>query len=177
MRRIGSRLRGSWRFATPGAAVAAAIEQMMQDEEEREIALSALADEIHNRLQTSRSGFVGKGLALSAARATTYSVSRSVNYRIRFHPLVSRDLDAIARLAIDKSGRLPWNQVSRGFLYGGEVVRFASQSWEIFQPRRMSAAVFVKTIEPWRGRPRYYRNQHFRCVWRTGVLECKEVGE
>ena len=33
-------------FATQSAAVAAAIEQMIQDEAEREVALSALAEEI-----------------------------------------------------------------------------------------------------------------------------------
>ena len=36
-------------FATQSAVVAAAVEQMIQDEAEREVALSALADEIRAR--------------------------------------------------------------------------------------------------------------------------------
>ena len=45
-------------FATQSAAVANAIERMMQDEEEREVALSALAEEIRLRLLTARSKYV-----------------------------------------------------------------------------------------------------------------------
>ena len=41
-------------FATQSAAVAAALEQMMQDEEEREVALSALGQEIRARMETPR---------------------------------------------------------------------------------------------------------------------------
>ena len=39
-------------FATQSAAVAAALEQMMQGEEEREVALSALRQEIRARMET-----------------------------------------------------------------------------------------------------------------------------
>ena len=56
-------------FATQSAAVAAAIEQMMQDEEERGVALSALAQEVRARMQTARSEYVDKEQAFSAARA------------------------------------------------------------------------------------------------------------
>ena len=45
-------------FATQSAAVASAIEQMMQDDQEREIALSALSEEIRARMQTVRSEYV-----------------------------------------------------------------------------------------------------------------------
>ena len=57
-------------FATQSAAVAAALEQMIQDETEREVALTALAQEIRTRTQTPRSRFVDQQQAFSAARAT-----------------------------------------------------------------------------------------------------------
>ena len=56
-------------FATQSAAVANAIEQMMQDEEEREVALSALAEEIRARMQTARSEHIDRETTFSAARA------------------------------------------------------------------------------------------------------------
>ena len=57
-------------FATQSAAVAAALEQMMQDEEEREVALSALAQEIRTRMETSRLAFIDQDDAFAAARGT-----------------------------------------------------------------------------------------------------------
>ena len=45
-------------FATQSAAVAAALEQMMQDEEEREVVLSALGQEIRARMETPRAAFI-----------------------------------------------------------------------------------------------------------------------
>ena len=57
-------------FATRSAVVAAAVEQMIQDEAEREVALSALADEIRERVHTPRSDYVGQERAFSSARAT-----------------------------------------------------------------------------------------------------------
>ena len=56
-------------FATQSAAVASAIEQMMQDDQEREIALSALTEEIRARMQTVRSEYIDDEQAFSAARA------------------------------------------------------------------------------------------------------------
>ena len=56
-------------FATQSAAVASAIEQMMQDDQEREIALSTLSEEIRVRMQTARSEYVDDEQAFSAARA------------------------------------------------------------------------------------------------------------
>ena len=56
-------------FATRSAAVAAAIEQMMQDETERDGALSPLAEEIRMRMQTPRFEFVDEDHVFSAARA------------------------------------------------------------------------------------------------------------
>lgn len=57
-------------FGTRSAAVATAIEQMMRDEAERNVALSALAQEIRMRMQTPRSEYVDQEHVFSAARAT-----------------------------------------------------------------------------------------------------------
>ena len=56
-------------FASQSAAVAAALEQMIQDEVEREVALTALAEEIRARAQTPHAEFVDRDQAFSAARA------------------------------------------------------------------------------------------------------------
>ena len=61
---------GEGLFGTRSDAVAAAIEQMMQDETERNVALSALAEEIRMRLRTPRSQFADQDHVFSAARAT-----------------------------------------------------------------------------------------------------------
>ena len=57
-------------FATQSAAVAAALEQMMQDEQEREVALSALALELRARMETPRDAFIDQDDAFAAARAS-----------------------------------------------------------------------------------------------------------
>jgi Arc/MetJ-type ribon-helix-helix transcriptional regulator len=57
-------------FATQSAAVAAALEQMMQDEQERGVALAALTHEIRARMETPRSAFIDQDDAFAAARAT-----------------------------------------------------------------------------------------------------------
>lgn len=57
-------------FATQSAAVAAALEQMMQDEEERDVALSALAVEIRARMETPRAVFIDEHDAFATARRT-----------------------------------------------------------------------------------------------------------
>jgi Arc/MetJ-type ribon-helix-helix transcriptional regulator len=54
-------------FATQSAAVAAALEQMMQDEQEREVALS---QEIRARMETLREAFIDQDDAFAAARRT-----------------------------------------------------------------------------------------------------------
>ena len=56
-------------FATQSAAVANAIERMMQDEEEWEVALSTLAEEIRLRIRTARSKYVDRQAAFSSAHA------------------------------------------------------------------------------------------------------------
>jgi len=57
-------------FATQSAAVAAALEQMMQDEEERNVALQALAQEIRARMETPRDAFINEEDAFATARAS-----------------------------------------------------------------------------------------------------------
>jgi antitoxin ParD1/3/4 len=57
-------------FATQSAAVAAALEQMMQDEEERDLALTCLAHEIRARMETPPASFIDEESAFSAARRT-----------------------------------------------------------------------------------------------------------
>ena len=57
-------------IATQSAAVAAALEQMMQDEQERDVALSALTQEIRARMETPREAFIDQDDAFAAARRT-----------------------------------------------------------------------------------------------------------
>ena len=61
-------------FATQSAAVAAALEQMMQDEQERDVSLSALAQEIRARMETPRLAFINQDDAFASARATIGAV-------------------------------------------------------------------------------------------------------
>lgn len=63
-------------FATQSAAVAAALEQMMQDEQERDVALSALAQEIRARMETPRDAFIDQNDAFAAARASIKAARR-----------------------------------------------------------------------------------------------------
>ena len=56
-------------FASQSAAVASALEQMMRDEEERELALSAMAGEIRARMETPREDYVSADEAFAGARA------------------------------------------------------------------------------------------------------------
>ena len=55
-------------FASQSAAVAAALEQMIRDEEERSVVLDAMATEIRARMQTPASAYVEPGAAFAAAR-------------------------------------------------------------------------------------------------------------
>lgn len=55
-------------FASQSAAVASALEQMIRDEEERELALSAMAEEIRARMETPQEDYVPADEAFAAAR-------------------------------------------------------------------------------------------------------------
>ncbi|WP_299603368.1 hypothetical protein [uncultured Tateyamaria sp.] len=56
-------------FASQSAAVAAALEQMMRDEEKRELALGAMAEEIRARLDMPQTDYVSAEKAFADARA------------------------------------------------------------------------------------------------------------
>ncbi|MEZ5865870.1 MAG: hypothetical protein R3D25_18040 [Geminicoccaceae bacterium] len=58
-------------FATASAAVAAAVEQMMEDERAAETALGAMADEIRARVASPRDSFIGIEEAFADARRRT----------------------------------------------------------------------------------------------------------
>jgi antitoxin ParD1/3/4 len=64
-------------FATQSAGVAAAIEQMIQDEAEREVALTALAQEIRARMETPRASFIDQDAAFAAANRTLSAARRA----------------------------------------------------------------------------------------------------
>ena len=57
-------------FASQSAVVASAIENMMRDELERDVALAAMEEEVRTRMQTARSEYVDSERTFSAARAT-----------------------------------------------------------------------------------------------------------
>ena len=61
-------------FATENAAVAAATEQMMQDEQEREQVVSVLSQEIRDRMEAPRTAFIDLDDAFGAARCTIVAV-------------------------------------------------------------------------------------------------------
>ena len=64
-------------FATQSAAVASALEQMIQDDAERNVALAALAGEIRARMCTPRSEFVDYAATYGGADWVRRSRSRS----------------------------------------------------------------------------------------------------
>lgn len=56
-------------YASTSAAVAAAVEEMIRDEMEREVALNAMADEIRARMATPREEFIDEEEAFSLGYA------------------------------------------------------------------------------------------------------------
>lgn len=64
-------------FATQSAGVAAAVEHMIQDEEERDLALTALAQEIRARMETPRASFIDKDAAFATAKRTLSAARRA----------------------------------------------------------------------------------------------------
>jgi len=56
-------------YATTSASVAAAVEQMIQDEEARQVMLSALADEVRARASTPREAYRDEEETFAAAFA------------------------------------------------------------------------------------------------------------
>ena len=56
-------------FATASAAVAAAVERMIEDDEAREAALAGMTEAIRARLATPAADYVGPEAAFAGARA------------------------------------------------------------------------------------------------------------
>ncbi|WP_404385052.1 hypothetical protein [Caenispirillum salinarum] len=63
-------------YASTSAAVAAAVEEMIRDEIEREAALNAMAEEIRARMATPREDYVDVDQAFAKARARVRSAGR-----------------------------------------------------------------------------------------------------
>ena len=78
--------------------------------------------------------------------------------------------EALDRLVLIHGGRLPWQDIARGFHFGGELVRFASRPRGIFKPRQMTAALSVKTSMPRTGRESWYRDQASAIDEKTGLV-------
>lgn len=64
-------------FASQSAAVASAIEEMIQAEEEREVMLAALSEEIRERAKTPRDEFITEDEAFADARAHLADVAEA----------------------------------------------------------------------------------------------------
>ena len=81
-----------------------------------------------------------------------------------------RAFSAVERLAVSTGGRIPWAEISQGFLYDGEQIHLASRALGIFKPRQMSAALSIRTVMPRKGRPTWYRDQSTDFDPETGLL-------
>ena len=77
---------------------------------------------------------------------------------------------AIERLSIEGGGRVPWSVIDKGFEHGGERFRFATKAGGIFKPKRMWAALSIKTTMPRVGRPTWYRDQGAGIDTETGLM-------
>lgn len=55
-------------FASQSAAVAAALEQMMRDEEERAVLLGSITEEVRARMHTSSDEYIDSASAFASAR-------------------------------------------------------------------------------------------------------------
>lgn len=60
---------GNGMFASQSAVVATALEQMIRDEEERDLTLAAMAEVIRERMRTPREDYVDADDGFAAARA------------------------------------------------------------------------------------------------------------
>ncbi len=81
-----------------------------------------------------------------------------------------RAFSVVERLAVSTGGRIPWAEISHGFLYEGEQIHLASRALGIFKPRQMSAALSIRTVLPRAGRPSWYRDQSADFDTETGLL-------
>lgn len=76
---------------------------------------------------------------------------------------------ALERLTLTHGSRLSWSEIAAGFSYRGEKIFFAGRASGIFKPRRMTAALSVKTVVPRDGRTMKYRDQETE-IRPTGLL-------
>ena len=77
---------------------------------------------------------------------------------------------ALERLVVLTGGRIPWAIVAGGFEFEGDRLHFAGRALGIFKPKRMSAALSVRTSRPRPGRASWYRDQDADIDVETGLL-------
>ena len=70
-------------------------------------------------------------------------------------------LAALERLVVLTGGRIPWSRVAGGFEFEGDRLHFAGRALGMFKPKRMSAALSLRT-----SRPRGTRATSI-CAWRS----------
>ncbi len=85
-------------------------------------------------------------------------------------PIRAAAFAELERLVLTHGPGLPWRLIDRGFLFGGEKVHFAGRAVGIFKPKRMSAALSIKTVAPRAGRTTWYRDQIGQPDYETGLL-------
>ena len=78
--------------------------------------------------------------------------------------------EALERLVVLTGGGIPWARIARGFEFEGHHTLFASRALGIFKPKRMSAALSIRTSRPRPGRASWYRDQDADIDAETGLL-------
>ncbi len=82
----------------------------------------------------------------------------------------AKAFEVLEYLALEFNGRIPWDRINAGFEFQGENIKFASQALGIFKPRRMGAALSVKTVVPRSGRSIWYQDQEKAFDFDSGLL-------
>lgn len=82
----------------------------------------------------------------------------------------AKAFEVLEHLSLEFNGRIPWHRINAGFEFQGENIKFASQALGIFKPRRMSAALSVKTVVPKAGRNIWYQDQEKAFDFDSGLL-------
>lgn len=77
---------------------------------------------------------------------------------------------ALERMTVMHGSQLPWSAIQAGFQHQGETVFFAGKAPGIFKPKRMTAALSVKTTVPRGRRPTTYRDQESQTDRPTGLF-------
>ena len=76
----------------------------------------------------------------------------------------------LERLVLEHGPRLPWRLIDREFMVRGKRFRLAGRAVGIFKPKRMSAALSIRTVAPRAGRRTWYRDQVGQPDYQTGLL-------